>query len=66
MMAQMLMKHNLKVELFSGDSTMAGRVFFMDELDGEHRLVGVQWNGFLDAASLSTLARFRSHRIYHA
>lgn len=33
---------------------MASRILFVDELYCKDRLVGIRWNGFLDATSVST------------
>ena len=50
------MKADLEIQLFLSETTMTDSKIFVDELNGEERLWGMEWCRFLDARS-RTLAQ---------
>ena len=49
------MKGCLHGELFGLDPAIFLGIVLVDELDGEDRIIGVEWRGFLDARFLSAV-----------
>ena len=51
MLFKVLVKTGLKIQLFLSETTMTDCKIFVDELNGEERLWGMEWCRFLDARS---------------
>ena len=49
MLLKVLVKTDLEIQLFLGETTMTDSKIFVDELNGEERLWGMEWCRFLDA-----------------
>ena len=49
MLAKVLVKTDLEIQLFFSETTMTDRKIFVDELNGEDRLWRMEWRCFLDA-----------------
>lgn len=55
MLVKVLVKTDLEIQLFLSETAMTDCKIFVDELDGEERLLGVKWCCFLYAC-IGTLA----------